>query len=116
MPEQGNSAHIYRLNDGMFRLTFISTSPSGAQFLSELGDFTRWELDDWLKDRWLPTGVRPDKTLVLLCPTTFNKPRFPQLFQRSRRAIRAGVTLAKLLSMLPILAFGSRFGDITLNQ
>jgi len=50
MAEQGNSAHIYRLDDGKFRLTFISTSPNGAQFLSEIGDFNRWELDDWLKD------------------------------------------------------------------
>jgi len=50
MSEQGNSAHNYRLDDGKFRLTFISASPSGAQFLSENGDFTRWELGEWLKD------------------------------------------------------------------
>ena len=45
MSEQGNSAHIYRLDDGKFRLTFISSSPSGGQFLSEIGDFTRGELE-----------------------------------------------------------------------
>ena len=50
VPEQGNSANVYRLDDGKFRLTFIATSKSGAQFLSEIGDLTRWELDDWLKD------------------------------------------------------------------
>ena len=50
MSEQGNSAHIYRLDDGKFRLTFISSSPSGGQFLSEIGDFTRGELELWLKD------------------------------------------------------------------
>lgn len=52
--EQGNSAHIYRLDDGKFRLTFISTSKGGASFLSEIGDFNRWEIEDWLKDHLHP--------------------------------------------------------------
>lgn len=63
MAEQGNLAHIYRLGDGNFRLTFISTSPSGAQFLSEIGDFTRWELDDWLKDGHLNPSTDFDALL-----------------------------------------------------
>ncbi len=50
MAEPGNSAHVYKLDDGKFRLTFISESNGGAHFLSEIGDFNRWELDDWLKD------------------------------------------------------------------
>jgi hypothetical protein len=50
----GNSAHVYKLDDGKFRLTFISTSKGGAQFLSEIGDFTRWEIEDWLKDHLRP--------------------------------------------------------------
>jgi hypothetical protein len=49
-----NSAHIYKLDDGKLRLTFISTSKGGAQFLSESGDFTRWEIEDWLKDHLHP--------------------------------------------------------------
>src|SRR6516165_8450922 len=63
MPEQGNSAHIYRLDDGKFRLTFISTSPNGAQFLSEIGDFTRWDLDNWLKDGHLHPSTDFDALL-----------------------------------------------------
>jgi hypothetical protein len=50
VPEQGNSAHVYRLDDGKFRLTFIAASKSGAQFLSEIGDFTCWELEHWFMD------------------------------------------------------------------
>jgi hypothetical protein len=63
MSEQGNSAHIYRLDDGKFRLTFISASPSGAQFLSEIGDFTRWELEQWLKDGHLHPSTDFDALL-----------------------------------------------------
>lgn len=63
MPEHGNSAHIYRLDDGQFRLTFISTSPSGAQFLTEIGDFTRPELEDWLEDGHLPPSTDFDALL-----------------------------------------------------
>lgn len=63
MAERGNSAHIYRLDDGKFRLTFISTSPSGAQFLSEIGDINRWELDDWLKDGHLHPSTHFDALL-----------------------------------------------------
>lgn len=54
MTAQGNSAHIYRLDDGKFRLTFVYTSPGGASVLSEIGDFTRSELHDWLKDHLHP--------------------------------------------------------------
>jgi len=50
----GNSAHLYKLDDGKFRLTFVSTSKGGAKFLSEIGDFTRWEIEDWLKDHLHP--------------------------------------------------------------
>jgi hypothetical protein len=57
----GNSAHVYKLDDGKFRLTFTSASKSGAQFLSEIGDFTRWEIEDWLKDHLHPaTDVLSD--------------------------------------------------------
>jgi len=55
MAANGNSAHIYRLEDGKFRLTFVYTSPSGGSVLSEMGDFTRWELQEWLKDRLHPS-------------------------------------------------------------
>jgi hypothetical protein len=54
MAERGNSAHIYRLDDGRFRLTFVYTSPGGASVLNELGDFTRSELHEWLKDHLHP--------------------------------------------------------------
>jgi hypothetical protein len=50
----GNSAHVYNLDDGKFRLTFISASKGGGQFLSEIGDFTRLEIEDWLKDHLHP--------------------------------------------------------------
>jgi hypothetical protein len=52
----------------------------------------------------------------ILCPTAFNTLRFPKLFQRFRRAIRAGVNVSKLLLRLPILVFGNHFCEITLNQ
>jgi len=55
MAPYGNSAHIYRLDDGKFRLTFVNTSPGGASALSEIGDFTRWELQEWLKDHLHPS-------------------------------------------------------------
>lgn len=55
MAANGNSAHIYRLEDGKFRLTFVYTFPSGGSVLSEIGDFTRWELQEWLKDRLHPS-------------------------------------------------------------
>lgn len=51
----GNSAQIYRLNDGNFRLTYVHTSPSGTSVLSEIGDFTRHGLEEWLKDRLHPS-------------------------------------------------------------
>jgi hypothetical protein len=54
MTEPGNSAHLYKLDDGKFRLTFISTSKGGAKFLSEIGDFTQWEIKEWLKDHLHP--------------------------------------------------------------
>ena len=59
MAEQGNSAHIYRLADSRFRLTFVSASSGGASFLSEIGDFTRWGIEDWLKDHLSGTGYWP---------------------------------------------------------
>lgn len=55
MASPGNSAHIYRLDDGKFRLTYVHTSPSGASLLSEIGDFTRLELQEWLKDHLHPS-------------------------------------------------------------
>jgi hypothetical protein len=55
MASLGNSAHIYRLDDGKFRLTFVNASPGGASVLSEIGDFTRWELQEWLKDHLHPS-------------------------------------------------------------
>ena len=55
MESPGNSAQIYRLDDGKFRLTFIYASPGGASVLSEIGDFTRSELHDWLKDYLHPS-------------------------------------------------------------
>jgi hypothetical protein len=54
MAAPGNSAHLYKFDDGKFRLTFISTSKGGARFLSEIGEFTRWEIKDWLKDHLHP--------------------------------------------------------------
>lgn len=54
MAEHGNSAHIYRLEDGKFRVTFVHTSASGATILSEIADFTNWELKEWLADRLHP--------------------------------------------------------------
>ena len=54
MAEPGNSAHIYKLDDGKFRLTCISMTKCSAQFLSEIGDFTQWEIEDWLKDHLHP--------------------------------------------------------------
>jgi hypothetical protein len=63
--EQGNSAHIYRLDDGKFRfrLTFISKSAGGAIFSSEIGDFDRWGIDDWLKDDHLHPSTDFDALL-----------------------------------------------------
>jgi hypothetical protein len=51
------SAHIYRLDDGRLRLTFVHSSPDAdsATFLSELGDFARWQAEEWLKDHLHPT-------------------------------------------------------------
>jgi hypothetical protein len=46
--------HIYKLDDGKFRLTCISMTKGSAQFLSEIGDFTQWEIEDWLKDHLHP--------------------------------------------------------------
>jgi hypothetical protein len=63
MPENGSSAHVYRLDDGNFRLTFIVTSKSGAQFLSEIGDFTRWDLDQWFRDEHLHPSTDFDSLL-----------------------------------------------------
>ena len=54
--------------------------------------------------------------MSILRPTLFNAPRFPKLFQRSGRAIRAGVIVAKLLSMLHSVPCCSQFGYRTLNQ
>jgi hypothetical protein len=52
------SAHIYRLDDGRLRLTFVHSSPDAdsATFLSELGDFERWQAEEWLKDHLHPTA------------------------------------------------------------
>ena len=51
-----DSAHIYRLDDGKLRLTFVHTSGgNGATFLRELGDFERWQAEEWLKDHLHPT-------------------------------------------------------------
>lgn len=52
-----DSVHIYRLDDGKLRLTFVHTSPDadGATFLSELGDFERPQAEEWLKDHLHPT-------------------------------------------------------------
>src|ERR1700730_4005828 len=55
-------------------------------------------------------------TVSILCPTAFNALQFPKLFQRSRRAIHAGVIVAKLLSKLRFVPSCSRFGYRTLNQ
>jgi hypothetical protein len=51
------SAHIYRLDDGRLRLTFVDSSPDAdsATFLSELADFERWQAEEWLKDHLHPT-------------------------------------------------------------
>src|SRR5215470_5956485 len=35
MSEAANSAHVYRIEDGKFRVTFIAMSKSGGHFLSE---------------------------------------------------------------------------------
>jgi hypothetical protein len=50
-----DSAHIYRLDDGKFRLTFVHTSLSGATFLSELGVFERRRAEEWFADLLHPT-------------------------------------------------------------
>jgi hypothetical protein len=49
MTEHGNFAHIFPLDDGKFRLTFIYTCPGGASFSSEIGDFSQWDIQEWLK-------------------------------------------------------------------
>ena len=58
----------------------------------------------------------PHITVSILCPTAFNAIEFPKLFQRSRKAIRAGVSVARLLSNLHFVPTCSRFGYRTLNQ
>ncbi len=61
-------------------------------------------------------GDSESSIVSILCPTLFNAPRFPKLFQRSGRAIRAGVIVAKLLSKLHFVPCCSQFGYRTLNQ
>ncbi|MGA9896777.1 MAG: SprT-like domain-containing protein [Terriglobales bacterium] len=55
MAKQGNFAHIYRLGKDRFRLTFISKTPSGATFASELRDGAGWDLQGYLKDHMHPS-------------------------------------------------------------
>ena len=54
--------------------------------------------------------------MSILCPTAFNTLRFPKLFQRFRRAIRAGVNCPKLLLELHVRAVCSQICELTLNQ
>ena len=53
--------------------------------------------------------------MSILCPTAFNALRFLKLFQRLRRAIRAGDILAKLLLELHLRRLCSHFCELTLN-
>src|SRR5580704_13584653 len=55
MAKQENLAHIYRLGEDKFRLTFISRSPGGATFASEVRDGAGWDLQDYLKDHMHPS-------------------------------------------------------------
>lgn len=52
--QTGNSGHIFPIDDGKFRLTFVSTTPGGASFSSEIGDLSEWEIREWLKDHLYP--------------------------------------------------------------
>ena len=54
--------------------------------------------------------------MSILCPAAFNVLRFPKLFQRLRRAIRAGVNWSKLLLELHVRAVCSQICELTLNQ
>jgi len=58
----------------------------------------------------------PHAAVSILCPTAFNTLRFPKLFKRFRRAIRAGVNCPKLFLELHVRAFCSHFCELTLNQ
>ena len=81
MASPANSAHIYRLDDGKFRLTYVHASPSGTSVLSEIGDFTRLELREWLKDHLHPST---DFDVVL---TSFEK--------QTESTVALGVTLLR---------------------